>query len=114
MRTLFKGGTVITGRGPKRADVLIEGEKVRQIGRLILMPADRTVEILTEELSVHLFGTAAELEGITGEDVTVTADLSDYAVASGTYMVPAQIEVGDTVGVSGTYQVQIRIPEAEE
>lgn len=77
-------------------------------------PADRTVEILTEELSVHLFGTAAELEGITGEDVTVTADLSDYAVASGTYMVPAQIEVGDTVGVSGTYQVQIRIPEPVE
>lgn len=29
MRTLFKGGTVITGRGPKRADVLVEGEKVR-------------------------------------------------------------------------------------
>ena len=45
MRTLFKGGTVITGRGPKRADVLIEGEKVRQIGRLILMPADRTVDV---------------------------------------------------------------------
>ena len=45
MRTLFKGGTVITGRGPKRADVLIEGEKVRQIGRLILTPADRTVDV---------------------------------------------------------------------
>ncbi len=44
MRTLFKGGTVITGRGPKRADVLVEGEKVRQVGRLILTPADRTVE----------------------------------------------------------------------
>ena len=40
-------------------------------------------------------------------------DLSDYAVASGTYMVPVQVEVGSSVGVSGTYQVQIRIPEAE-
>ena len=39
MRTLLKGGTVITGRGPKRADVLIEGEKVKQVGRLILTPA---------------------------------------------------------------------------
>ena len=45
MRTLFKGGTVITGRGPKRADVLIEGEKVKQVGRLILTPADRTVDV---------------------------------------------------------------------
>ena len=45
MRTLFKGGTVITGRGPKRADVLVEGEKVRQVGHLILTPADRTVDV---------------------------------------------------------------------
>ena len=45
MRTLFKGGTVITGRGPKRADVLVEGEKVRLVGRLILTPADRTVDV---------------------------------------------------------------------
>ena len=45
MRLLFKGGTVITGRGPKRADVLVEGEKVRQVGRLILTPADRTVDV---------------------------------------------------------------------
>ena len=53
------------------------------------------------------------MEGITGEDVAVVADLSDYAVASGTYMIPAQVRVGDgkTIGVSGTYQVQVRIPE---
>ena len=73
----------------------------------------RNVELLTQELSVRIFGTAAEMEGITGEDVAVVADLSDYAVASGTYMIPAQVRVGDgkTIGVSGTYQVQVRIPE---
>ena len=77
-------------------------------------PASREVELLTQELSVGIFGTAAAVEGVTGADVTVTADLSDYAVASGTYMIPAQIRVGDgkAVGVSGTYQVQVRIPEA--
>ena len=75
--------------------------------------ASRNVELLTQELSVRIFGTAAEMEGITGEDVAVVADLSDYAVASGTYMIPAQVRVGDgkTIGVSGTYQVQVRIPE---
>ena len=77
-------------------------------------PVDRTVDILTQELTIRLFGTAEELDDLTGEDVTIVADLSDYAVASGTYMVPVQVEVGSSVGVSGTYQVQIRIPEAEE
>ena len=77
-------------------------------------PVDRTVEILTQELTIRLFGTVKELDDITGEDVTIVADLSDYAVASGTYMVPVQVEVGSAVGVSGTYQVQFRIPEAEE
>lgn len=77
-------------------------------------PADRTVEILTQELTVRIFGTAAEVEGVSGEDVTVVADLSDYAVASGTYMIPVQIEAGNQVGISGTYQVQIRIPGASE
>ena len=28
MRLLFKGGTVITGRAPRRADILVEGEKI--------------------------------------------------------------------------------------
>ena len=63
---------------------------------------------------MRVFGTAAEMEGITGEDVAVVADLSDYAVASGTYMIPAQVRVGDgkTIGVFGTYQIQVRIPES--
>ena len=76
--------------------------------------ASRNVELLTQELSVRIFGTAAEMEGITGEDVAVVADLSDYAVASGTYMIPAQVRVGagKTIGVSGTYQIQVRIPES--
>ena len=81
--------------------------------KVVNPPAGRTVEILTQELTVQIFGTAAEVEGITGDDMMMVVDLSDYAVASGTYMVPAHIEVSDTVGVSGTYQVQIRIPEAE-
>ena len=77
-------------------------------------PTDRTVEVLTNQLTVRIVGAETEVADITGEDVTVVADLSDYAVASGTYMVPAQVEVDGAVGVSGTYQVQIRIPEAQE
>ena len=79
------------------------------------VPSGRDVEVLTSELLVQIFGTAEALHQVSAEDVIVTADLSDYAVASGTYMVPASVKVGDgtSVGVSGTYQVQVRIPEAQ-
>lgn len=94
---------------PERAVADVATQNIR----ITNPPSDRQVEILTETLSVRIFGTAAEVEGITGEDLTVIADLSDYAVASGTYMVPVQVETtgGDAVGVSGTYQIQVRIPE---
>ncbi|WP_449290458.1 dihydropyrimidinase [Oscillibacter ruminantium] len=33
MKTLLKGGSVVSGRGVRRADVLIDGEKIAQVGR---------------------------------------------------------------------------------
>ena len=33
MRTLLKGGTVVSGAGMKRADLLVDGEKVAALGR---------------------------------------------------------------------------------
>ena len=33
MRLLFKGGTVVTGQGPRRADILVEGEKIIDVCR---------------------------------------------------------------------------------
>lgn len=79
------------------------------------VPAGKTVRILTEELPVSIFGTAADVEAVTGENVTVVADLSDYSAASGTYTVPAIVQIGTNgdVGVSGTYQVQVTIQEEQ-
>ena len=34
MKTLLRGGFVVSGRSCKRADVLIDGEKIEQIGRV--------------------------------------------------------------------------------
>ena len=76
-------------------------------------PSGKQVTILTGSLNVSIFGTAEDVAAVTGEDITVTADLSSYSGASGTYNVPAVVEVntpGD-VGVSGTYQVQVTIQE---
>lgn len=45
------------------------------------------------------------------------ADLTNYSAASGTYTVPAFVEVASNagdLGVSGNYQVQVRIREPHE
>ena len=44
MKTLLKGGTVVSGSGERRADVLIEGEKIAKIGRH-LEDADQMVDV---------------------------------------------------------------------
>lgn len=45
MRTLFKGGSVVSGSGAKRADVLVENEKVVAVGRNLPDAADRIVDV---------------------------------------------------------------------
>ncbi|MBP3485311.1 MAG: hypothetical protein J6J81_00590, partial [Oscillospiraceae bacterium] len=55
------------------------------------------------------------IDSLSSDDILVVADLSDYTEASGTYSVPATIQVLDDsldVGVFGTYQVQVRIQQA--
>ena len=44
MRTLFKGGTVISGSGAKRADVLTDGEKILAVGRNLKQAADAVTD----------------------------------------------------------------------
>ena len=77
------------------------------------LPEGKTATILTEELPVTFFGMMEDVDAMTSEDFVVIADLSDYSGASGTYTVPAVIQVDSDldVGVSGTYQVQARILE---
>ncbi|MDD3346305.1 CdaR family protein [Oscillibacter sp.] len=79
------------------------------------LPEGRAVDILTQEMTVEIFGIGADVAAITGEDLTVTADLGDYGAALGTYTVPAVIETtsGKDIGVSGSYQVQVTIREPE-
>lgn len=81
--------------------------------RYVNAPGGKQVSVLTGSLNVNIFGTAADVAAVTGEDITVTADLSSYSGASGTYNVPAVVEVNTSgdVGVAGTYQVQVTIQE---
>ena len=45
MKTLLKGGTVVTGEGAKRADVLMDGEKIAKVGRSLFVAADEVVDV---------------------------------------------------------------------
>ena len=76
-------------------------------------PEGMELEILTSELEVTVFGTSADVAAITGEDIVVVVDLSNYSVGSGTYTVPAWIEFegSQDIGISGEYQVQVLMRE---
>ena len=74
------------------------------------------MDILTQELTVTVFGTSEDVAETLGEHLTIQVDLENYAAASGTYTVPVKIienAPGD-IGVAGTYQVQVTIHEAGE
>ncbi|MEY8387233.1 dihydropyrimidinase [Oscillospiraceae bacterium 38-13] len=45
MRTLFKGGSLVSGRGVRRADLLVEDEKVVALGRGLKQEAGRVVDV---------------------------------------------------------------------
>ena len=79
------------------------------------LPEGKRVELLTGALLVKVFGAEADVAALTGEDVAVTVDLTDYSAASGTYTIPAAVTVtkGD-IGISGEYQVQVTIREGAE
>lgn len=74
------------------------------------LPEGKRVNTLTQQLEVTVFGKQADVAAVTGEDLLVEVDLSNYAAASGTYTLPATVTVtGSDVGVTGTYQVQVSI-----
>ena len=77
------------------------------------LPDGKAVDILTAEMAVIVFGTSEDVSALTGEDITVVADLSDFGSAFGTYTVPARIEntSGKDIGISGSYEVQVTIRE---
>lgn len=77
------------------------------------IPLGRNMDILTEEVPVSIFGTEADVSAITGEDITLVVDLSDFSSALGSYTVPALVEIsgGRDVGITGEYQVQVVIRE---
>ena len=76
------------------------------------VPEGKRADILTEQLTVVVFGTGADVDAVTGEDLIAVADLTDFGSAAGTYTVPVTVRStkGD-LGISGTYQIRVTLRE---
>lgn len=71
---------------------------------------EEPVSIVTTTLPVTLRGTEADLAAVLPEQVRVIADLADIDANSGSYTVPARIEVeGYDIGALGDYEVTVHI-----
>ena len=80
------------------------------------LPANRIVDVTTEQVYVQVFGTSEDVGMLTGEDILVTADLSGLGSALGTYTVPATIvcDSDADIGITGTYEIQVTIRDPME
>ena len=78
------------------------------------VPEGKTASILTEQLTVVVFGTSADVDAVTGDDLVAVADLKDFGSAAGTYTVPVTIQStkGD-LGINGTYQVRVTLRDGQ-
>lgn len=77
--------------------------------------AERRVEVVTSSLNVVLRAASEVLSSISENQITAIADLTGIADASGTYTVPAviQIEGEPDFGTTESYQLTVRISTPE-
>lgn len=76
-------------------------------------PEGKNLDVQMPEVVVSVFGTEADVAAISGEHITLVADLSDYSSALGSYAIPATVEIdsGGDIGVTGEYEIQVIIRE---
>ena len=102
MRLLFKGGTVVTGKGPRRADILVEGEKILDVCRDIPAIGAQVVDVT----GMLLFPGFIDAHTHFDLDVCNTTTADDFASGSraalhgGTVMVASREGDGLRVVVS--------------
>ena len=96
MKTLIKGGTVVTAVDQYRGDVLIEDEKIVSIGTALSLPADKTIDasgkyVLPGGIDVHThldmpFGGATSADDFESGTVAAahggTTSIVDFAIQS--------------------------------
>lgn len=94
---------------PGRTTAMVATSRIRYDNA----PEGRDLSVQTPEIAVSVFGTEADISALSGEDITLVVNLSDYGSALGSYAVPATVEIssGGDIGVTGEYEIQVTIRE---
>lgn len=114
-----EGTQIVDGDAEVTVEITMTGVSERSVSATEFVcnnvPAGLTATVTTETLSVMLRGLTEELDVLTGEDLRITANLSNIT-EPGTYTVPVSIQINgyQNVGVKGSYQVIISVELAEE
>ena len=114
MRLLFKGGTVVTGKGPRRADILVEDEKILDVCRDIPAIGAQVVDVT----GMLLFPGFIDAHTHFDLDVCNTTTADDFASGSraalrgGTTTLPAPTRARrcTTACACGTRRPTVSVP----
>ena len=113
MKYLFKNGTVVSGRGTRRADVLVENEKILQVGRNLSDPLARTIDVTGKLLMPGFIDAHTHFD----LDVCNTTTIDDFdsgtksAIRGGTTTIVA--DPHEIVNVCGAQAVQYLLDATE-
>ena len=113
MKYLFRGGTVVSGRGTRRADVLVEDEKILQVGRSLRDPLARVVDVSGKLLLPGFIDAHTHFD----LDVCNTTTIDDFdsgtksAIRGGTTTIVA--DPHEIVNVCGAQAVQYLLDATE-
>ena len=69
------------------------------------VPEGKTAQVVTNQMTVKIFGTEADVAAVTAEDITLVADLSDFSAASGSYTVPVTVKINTSGDVGASRQL---------
>ena len=102
MKKLLRGGFVVTPRGSRRADVLLDGEKIAQVGHI--SPAEAKSAEVTDVSGCYLFPGFIDAHTHFDLDVCNTTTADDFASGTRSATSPARTRARrlPTVLTSGT------------
>lgn len=99
--------------GYEEASVSVSSANIQ----LLNAPSGTSPELATNTLDISVVGPEAQVTRITGDDVAVTVDLSNFQNQTGTVEVPATVTLSDSLAdscwVAGEYTVSVTITTAQ-
>ena len=111
-------GTQIVGENTTATvTIVMEGVSERYVTTSSFIcenvPEGFDAALVTEQLEILLRGLTSELNALSGDSLTVVADLKNVQ-AEGSYTVPVTVKINgyDNVGVKGSYQVIVNVTKS--